>query len=776
MLTRKNSVRVGAAWLAAAGLLTAGTAAAPPAQADANPSTAGLITQGQALAMVRRDFSIPDYFQLNQESYNSPPNGPANYSFFFSYRDSSGQSENISATVDATNGMVTNYYRSEPYGGFRFPPKESEAQARQVAISTVKALYPAEYPQTRIQPAVESQGALVQPIAYTFNFERYVDGIPAPFDGLTVTVDQNGNIQSLNASWTVGESFPSPSGILSPAVAAQDYARNLGIRLGYSTVWQTVTSRVYLSYEQPQGTYPQFWNNSFANQGAIGLPVLDAKTGRPIDALGRAVPVSANFQTKPLVPGGPSVYPLSSKVDWTKGQALAYAEKAAEITPAYHLTGASETQMQPSGVQAWPGDQEWTFDWSGPGNERVSATVDATAGFLTGYNVSPLFTPGASPAVQKFGGAPTITQAQADAGARAFLLRTFPKDSGGLTLRADNSGPYPFASKTKTFYSIQPIVNGIPFFGDGGNLSVNGQTGKVQNFWWQPSPLQRGLPAPDRAISRAKAVQDWVSARPLKLEYLQTQPQYPGKFPDAGGPQATKQSVVLAYAPQAAQFSDVFDAVAGQFVASSGGTTLPYTGPVRGLSGVPEAPQVTLLLRRGLLQAGPNGVVQPEQDMTRGAFVKLLVESLGIGPGGPITLGDLHSLADVPQASPAYSAIRAAYANGWLPGGQLFHPDLPVTRSQAAELLVRALGYGQLLQTPQLFRMNASDAASMSGEGYAAAAISSGMGLLPLQNGRFNPSGGVTLARGAAAVVQAAMALQAGRPVYYSGMGFGGAG
>lgn len=771
MLTKKKSARIGAAWLVAAAGLTAGTAAAPRAQADAQPSSSGRITQGQALAMVRRDFSIPAYFQLSQESYNSSVNGPANYAFFFTYNDPAGQSENINATVDASNGLVMNYYRSSPYGGFQFPPKESEAQARGVAISAARSLYPSEYPQTRIQPVEESQGSLIQPIAYTFNFERYVGGIPAPFDGMSITVDQNGHIQSLSASWTANQSFPSPSGILSPATAAADYARNLGLHLGYSNVWQAVTSQVYLSYEQSRGNYPMYWNNAFANQGTIGLPVLDAKTGRPIDAQGRPVPVSAYVTPKPLVPGGPAIYPLSSKANWTRGQALSYAEKTAGITPAYHLAGASETQTQPTG------DQVWTFNWNGPGNLRVNATVDATDGFLSSYNAYRLFSPGASPDIQKFGaGNPTITQSQADAAARAFLLRAFPKDTGGIALNADNPGPYPVVSKVKTFYSIQPMVNGLPLSGGSGNLSINGQTGKVQNFWWQPLPLSGGLPAPNRAVPIAVAVHNWISARPLQLEYLQTQPQFPGKFPLAEASGSARPSVVLAYAPQSGQLSDVLDAVTGQFIALSSGSMTPYAGPIRGLAGVPEAPQITLLLRRGLLQAGPNGTVQPEQDMTRGAFVKLLVDSLGVGPGGPVTPADLHSLSDVPQASPAFSEIRTAYANGWLQGGQSFHPNRPITRSQAAELLVRALGYGQLLQTPQLFRMDASDASSMSGGEYAAAAISSGIGLLPLQNGRFNPQGTVTLARGAAAVVQAAVALQAGRPLYYSGMGFGGAG
>ncbi len=763
MANHRRKPRVDPAWaVAAIGLLAAGSIAttAPAfAQTQSQTKAPAQLTEAQALAAVRKDFAIPASFKVTQEQYNNQQNnGPANYGFTFSYNTPTGQQQYINASVEAANGMVLNYYGGYPQGKFTFPPKESQAMAQQKAVSLARQLYPTQYPQTRLQPVVTTQGALTQPISYTFNFQRYVHGLRAPFDGLSITVDQNGVVDSVNASWTTNSPFPAPSSAISPSAAAQSYARHLDIHLAYTTVWQTVTSQVYLAYVQPQQNYPNFWNNQFdTSANTIGLPVLNAQNGQPVNSGGQTQAMPVYHAPHPLVANGPQVNPYGTKANWTEAQALHYAEQAAGITSADHLTGTSQMMSQPGS------DNQWTFNWSGPQSSTVSATVDATWGALVNYNSYTPVKAGTSTLQQKlalqkkFGQPATITQSQATAAATNFVRRAFPHDTGGLAVSAQ---PWqnPPGSKVATSFSITPLLHGLPLQGNTGNIDVNGQTGQVQDFWWQPSQNGPAPASPTKAISLAQAERDWVQQQPLRLEYLLTQPQMAAKYTAVNGKSPVSPGaprVILAYAPQTSQYSSVFNAATGRFMVSPG-IAQPYSGPITGLSGVPQATQITLLVRRGLLQTGAGGVIQPQHDMTRAAFVSLLANTLGLNSGGPITAAMQHSLSDVASASPAYQSIRGAYANGWLPAGDLFHPNQLVTRALAANILAHALGYGALLSHPAMFHLTASDAASVPPSEYAAAALSASLGLLPLQQGAFHATGPVTIAQAAAAAVTAA--------------------
>lgn len=755
MANHRRKPQIGAAWAVAAVsvLATGAIAAATPAFAF---SKAPQLTEAQALAAVRKDFAIPASFEVTQEAYNNQQNnGPANYWFTFTYTTPTGQQQNINASVVAANGMVLSYNGAYPQGKFTFPPKESQAMAQQTAVALAKKLYPTEYPQTRLQPVVTAQGALTQPISYTFNFERFVQGLPAPFDGFSITVDQNGVVQSVNASWTTNLTFPAPARAISPSAAALSYEHHVDIHLAYTTVWQTVTSQMYLAYVQPQQNYPNFWNTQFDTMSnTTGLPVLNAQNGLPVNSGGQTQSMPVYHAPRPLVANGPKVNPYGTKVNWTEAQALHYAEQAVGITSADHLTGTAQMMSQPGG------DNQWTFNWSGANSGTISATVDTTMGVLVNYNsYTPPIKSGISQTQQQFGQPATITQAQATAAAANFVRRVFPQDTGGLAL-SPQPWQNPSGSKVATSFSfsVDPLLNGLPLQGNSGSIDINGQTGKVQNFWWQPSQNGSAPASPAKAVSLVQAEQDWVQQQPLRLEYLLTQPQMMAKFAFVNGKNPVSPGtprVILAYAPQTSQYSSVFNAATGRFLITQGGVQ-PYSGTIQGLSGVPQAPQITLLVRRGLLQTGAGGVIQPQQKMTRAAFISLLANTLGLNSVGPITAAMQHSLSDVASGSPAYKSIRSAYANGWLPAGDLFYPNRLITRAQAADVLTHALGYGALLSHSGMFHLSASDAATVPSSEYAAAAMSSSLGLLPLQQGAFHATGAVTIAQAAAAAVTTA--------------------
>src|SRR5207249_1850777 len=91
------------------------------------------------------------------------------------------------------------------------------------------------------------------------------------------------------------------------------------------------------------------------------------------------------------------------------------------------------------------------------------------------------------------------------------------------------------------------------------------------------------------------------------------------------------------------------------------------------------------LAARGILQVG--AYFHPDAPMTRAEFAKLLVVSVGVdtrskSQSAPTDVASNHPLA-------AYVAV--AIREGWAHGVDgRFYPDRPITRGEAALMLVRA--------------------------------------------------------------------------------------
>jgi hypothetical protein len=152
--------------------------------------------------------------------------------------------------------------------------------------------------------------------------------------------------------------------------------------------------------------------------------------------------------------------------------------------------------------------------------------------------------------------------------------------------------------------------------------------------------------------------------------------------------------------------------------------------------------------------------VHPNQTLTTGAFVKLLVSALGqqgaYNPQWATSSAGQSALAAVPKSAPDYHELAAAYSLGWLSVSHPVHPNQLITRNEAAQILMQSLGYGAILNHPQVFHLAATDVAAIPSTDLAADTLASTLGVLPLVNNQFDGTHPVTLATAAVAVVEAA--------------------
>lgn len=751
----KSIIPAGAALVIAFSTLFAVPASAKSLASSVRPT----YSMANALARAKQLLAIPSDFTLTQESFdNNMQQGEPSYSFSFSYTTPDNQGSYINVTMGATTGNVLSYARNSAATGFVYPLPVSAGKAQELAVAWAKKLYPQQLPYTRLQPLITDQGPLTAPVTYTYNFTRYVQGIAAPFDGISLTIDQNGRLIGASDNWTEAI-FPGASGLLSPAKAAAVYSASLGLYLGYSTIWNSAGAASYaLSYQPPNTSYPTYWNTPFGGASSVGTPVIEASNGQLISSAGTAVQAPAYVQPQPIVKGGPAVFPGTRKVDLTQAQALRYARYALALPATDHVQDVSDSQTLPTG------DVMYNFTFKTADGHQITASVDATTGALTSFygSLPPLVLHEGSKIQKALGG--KVTQAQIDATVKAFIKRAFAKDTGGLAI-AQSAFFRPTSAKQAltTNFSLEPLVHGLPVLSSSGQIAVSGKTGQLVSFWGGFGTFTGELPSPEGVLTPSVATADWVKSQPLTLTYLLTQPV------DVGA----SSRVVLTYAPAANPYgAGALNALTGGFL-ESGVNPAPYTGPIQDLNGVAAAPQIALLVAHGLLPVTASGEVHPQAVMTRAAFVKLVVDSL-VTPGiysGPALSASAAASLGVPANSPDFSALQTAFSRGWINQGKLFHPNAPITRGDAAQILARALGYAGVLAHPAIFTLPAKDASTISPDQLGGDAIAYALGMFPLMDGNFAASSHVTVAQAAVADVQLVTAYSEGSQLFLSGSG-----
>ena len=245
--------------------------------AKANSLPTAKISMTQAEASVKKIFSIPSEYRLQSTYFDTGSNGSF-YDLSYAYTSPDKQSHYMNVTISAMTGIITSYSRDTLASGFVYPLPTSQAQAQALAIAWAKKLYPQEYPQVKLLPMMPNTGLLTQPMSYQFNFERIENGIPAPFDGFSITIDQNGMLTGASQSWTSGVSFTKPQAMISQKQANAIAQKWLNLTEAYTNQYQNGNNVYRMTFSLPDALAASTWNEQFGTQ-TIGLPSIQATNG-----------------------------------------------------------------------------------------------------------------------------------------------------------------------------------------------------------------------------------------------------------------------------------------------------------------------------------------------------------------------------------------------------------------------------------------------------------------------------------------------------------------
>jgi hypothetical protein len=691
--------------------------------AEAPVMTAGTLSQDQALAKVKETVQLPAGYEFRNASYQE---GARNGSFgvpvwMISYSDDEMHSTGwVNAIIDAKTGRLLSYsYNKRDESASENPLSREQAHAK--AIEMLKKFAPDKVDQVKEVDAQDSPGFGPYGTStnlQTFRFVRTVNGVPFPYNAVSIRIDEKGQLREYSVNWNDGIQFPEASAKVTAEQAKDVFEKSLQLQLQYQ--------RSYKPYMTQKVDY----SLAYAPGMLSRLPVIDALQGVNIGTDGQPVKeVPTELKTLADKPGAPL-----ATGDLSKEEAAKLVEFYGVNLDGFTLGSSSYQTDSYSNSAMWRLDYT-KGDMSNPKQSSMySIAVDAKTGELRDMYYSDY-----ASGPREMPSNPAVSREQALVMAGDFLKKVAPTQADKIALDPTNQ-----AGKTESAYNFRflPMVNGVPVTNMTIFLTVDPNTGHVLELHTQGAIQDANGAYPDKAkaigIDAAKA--KFLAHYPLTLQYVPVFDPAKQEYE----PTALK-GVTLAYAAMSDN-SFSLNAISGEWQSSWSG--MP-AGPVKvtDIKGHWAEKQLQSFADRGIFEPD-NGKLYPDNAVSRGDMLKYLVLSFG----NSRTKTDKSMYNDVPKSDPNYDFVQEAVARKWISSDlKNFRPNDAITRQELSEIVVNILGYQKLAHAPNTFQDNFTDVSPDNKPFYGDIAIVNSLGLITTNNGYFYPAQSVS--KGQTAVI-----------------------
>ncbi len=738
----KKAAAVGLALSFLAAPLT-GTASAAVTEKKAVEEAAGGqetqkgMTLEKAIQVVKEKLQIPSGLDKFSSDY-SESDGKS----FWHLRWYSGKSPggNFNVSINSVSGEITriDFYKEQIPGRYTGLPKYNKQQALEMAKAQAAKMLPDKFKQTMLSPLRFDDATIYRdrdyPVEYYFNFTRTYNGIPVAEQGINVGINgENGEMTRFDCNWDESVLLPSPQGSISDGRARDIFMDKAGFELTYFMPRRG---------EDPDKAEPL---KLVYRPKPPGRFIIDAFTGELMD------PRDKYFMLDEIGGGGGyggMLYEQAdskSKIDLSpeenravqeiKGMlpveaARKIAESSVKVPEGFTLTGKSLDRSY-----ELPGVKVWRFTYAEKekkGNFNIS--VNAVNGELLSFDKYEYddIEYMKEPEVK-------VTREQAQKIAEETIARLQPSKTGLIVLRdfEPEVGPYIKLGgdplPRSYWFNYARLVNGIVYPENGFRLRVDSTTGEVEsyNMNWQDA----NFPAPDKVLGVKNVNEKYLAEHPLVKTYSIARDRW-----EKGG-EENKYYLVYYVKDRG---SAMYDALTGAEIDYRGMPVVKKEKAFSDIAGHPAEQDILLLAAEGIVN-GDGGQFRPGESVTVAELAAMLVKAdrNGFYYGTP------------EKDDPWYKQyIDAAMAKGILEKEVPFSPEGSVTRLQMARMIINAKGYGKLARIPELFNLTVTDAASVPGDyrGYVAAAA--GLGIIPAENGKFNPGRPVTRGESATMLVK----------------------
>lgn len=707
----------------------------------AQASSAPPVTLEQAIQVVKVNFQIPKDFTNFSSGFNSNGNSQT-WSLNWNDPDQPG---GLNASVDAVTGEILSENLWTP-GNNSTSNQPLSVSSRATALdAATKLLTKLEPDRVKDLELVNDSNPMLFPgnSSFSFHWERLVQGVPFPQDGVRITVRATDNqVMSYSFQWTQAD-FPDASGAISRTQAEAAFRGENIFQLQYSATSAqpgpvfrqppVEPSKVILVYQ----VYQVYSSTNGAIDALTGLPVNLGPNG---PGLKMSMPgMGGPNQNAPSVAaGGTTSLSPQELQDIQKNANLLNQDEAVAAVQKWVDLPAALTLNNASLQNYWndPSRQIWNLNWGAPDPKQVSSgqlawvsgSVDAASGELLSLNLNYQSPPN---------GTGQMDRAAAQKMAEDFLNRIEPVKFGQVRLSNDNPGPEPVPlnpSPNPPFqnFNYQQVVNGLVFPGNGFNIGVDTTTDHLSNYsltWTNPD-----FPSPTGAMPQSKALDAFLAAQPLTLNYVQAYG--PNGSPDSGG-------VYLVYQPTpppGTPYSGTVDAQTGQLLDWQGQPiqSAPQAHTYSDIQGNFAADDINRLGQSGILAEYGTAFHPAEKITTAVLFRALLMLN---GEQAAATLAD----KDV---------LDQAHQRNWLTTSENPSPSDAVTRQTLAKYLIRYLNLDRAALVKGIYQLPTTDATAVAPDALGYTALAWGLGLMRGDGHLFRPTATATRAEVAVTLVR----------------------
>ncbi|MFS0554664.1 YcdB/YcdC domain-containing protein [Brevibacillus sp. 179-C9.3 HS] len=665
------------------------------------------ISQEEAIRQAQKWVTIPGDYKLERARLSNPEEdytGMGNAHWNVTWEKS--KVGTIHVTLDAVTGKLTRYYSYlEDNQVKSTKTKLTEEETIKLATQFLEKVTTEEERSHLSKP-----NEYVDPDSYYFrnegqrvNFTRMVGGIPFIGNGFRLMVEENGEIAGFYRDWYDGK-LPDASKVIDQAEAEKTW----GEKAIPSLIYKDVASMT--SNQRVPGEYELVYDYEYKDPQLV-----DATTGEMINLFGKA---ASEKKIKPL---GTTVAKKSTQKKLiTKEEAQKIADQYMQRLPgSYRSDGSSGGGSSSSGGVTI---RRWSFDYTpqnGDAKQSTQVEVDINdRGELVEYRINPNSRFDETPKKMVF------TWEQAEESATKLVQTILADQLGAIYLIEEEPTQEALQSSLEEgeHYGIQfgVLVNGIPVEDESIEVEVHPETGQAISLNKRDRDVQT-LPEAVADHIDAKAAQE-VFRKQKKLQLTYFQPMSDWRLAKASDPLLVYRSI---------GDNGVVKAESGEWY------SFVEAQKQQAPSDIAEHPQqaaLEFIVRKGWM-AVSDGQLGPDKEVTRGEMAMIIaqmtndIEFRNLRPRFDIDEERrTHEFADVPSSHPHYAAIQKNIEYKLIPKtGNKFEPDRTITRAELADMAARLLGYGDLLDKPELFKTPYQDVQSKH---IPAVTLLSGHGLL----------------------------------------------
>ena len=675
----------------------------------------------QAINIAKSSFTVPEEYTEFSSRYNEYGE---RVSWWLNWRSKGGAGE-VSIEVDAQNGDILrmSHYVSREQSAVKLPELSYQA-AKSIADQLVQKLQPERRKDLVLHEDPEKPSLDVNswgPPSYSFRYQRVVEGIPFPNNGVSVTVNgDTGEIISYSFDW-YSKKLEVPKQILTSEEAQKVFAREFPLELMYFRT-------------QPEERDDKPVIKLVFQLRHPGKVKIDPVTGKIIESeeyygiaedQGRAGMQMATAAKVELTPEEAREVAKIEKLI-SKEEAIKAAMAVLQLSDKYRLESSRLQQLWDE-----PAKVVWQLSWQSSRDQEyrgmASATVDGDTGELLSFYRYEYDE-------EQNKRDPVYNREQSQELAMKFIKELQPEKAKSIKLYEMEANRTPESARSH-YFVYERLVNGIPFSQNGFQVTVNAVTGQVESYSMQWTDAD--FPQPSTVIDESQATAWYGEEVPLALEFVTSYDRETGK-----------EKVTLMYHLAKVPYT-MMDAVSGNPL-NWRGEPLEKKLPAvfSDIENHPAQKDIELLVAAGVIAGTDDGKFHPDTAITQGELAEML--SKLEGNRGPIIPLPILTTSQEAWYTPW---INQAVSKGLIKTDEIA-PEETVTKEFLAATLVRHLGLEKAAALSEIYKIDFADKEEITPKYVGHVALANGLKIISADE-NFIPKKQVTKAEAVTAIVKA---------------------